>query len=536
MSILKKITSRPTDNLIGTASVFLEQINAKVTRSTLQKTLLEHPFYPSMLSVSDALKKWDIDHSVMRIHKENLTKAPTPFLAHLPVNSGTFVVVQRINDGTVEYTHSESETKTITLEQFLSVWQGVALFAEAHSKSGEKHYEKARRAEWMETIDKLSIPLAIAALLTLGWIAHPMATNKPWINLISTLKASGILICLMLIAQDLNLLSTYLQKTCTFNKNTSCKTITQSKAGKLFGRLPWSDLGWMYFAGGLLFSIVAHPTDAIGYLAWLNLCSLPFIIYSLIYQGFSAKKWCTLCLVTLLILTLEAVGFYISYWQSPYNLMPKSFPAFAVSFGLPAFLITYVKPLLSRMPRLEEARYELTRLKRNKNIFLTVLEQQPSVPIPGEDVGIHLGNKENSTTVLKICQPFCGYCAESHTQIEEMLQKKSHLKVKVLFWVNNNTNDEGTRVALHMIGLYKERPPQEFASAMHDWYTSAQKNYNTWAERHPINSTPEEHLHEIDKMLQWCHQAQIEHTPTFFFGNRLLPDTYSIEELIHIVE
>ncbi len=63
----------------------LQLLRVPVTGATVQNTLLNHPDYPSLLSISDALRTWKINTVATRLPKEQLTQLPLPFIAHTHV-------------------------------------------------------------------------------------------------------------------------------------------------------------------------------------------------------------------------------------------------------------------------------------------------------------------------------------------------------------------------------------------------------------------------------------------------------------------
>ena len=67
---------------------FLRLLYVPVTGATVQNTLLNHPDYPSLLSISDALRTWKVNTIATRLPKEQLTQLPLPFIAHTYAGGG----------------------------------------------------------------------------------------------------------------------------------------------------------------------------------------------------------------------------------------------------------------------------------------------------------------------------------------------------------------------------------------------------------------------------------------------------------------
>lgn len=76
-SVLEKYES-PVNATIA----LLKSLGVKVTNATVNNTLQNHPDYPSLLSISDALKSWKIEDMAAKVEKEKLDELPLPFIAH----------------------------------------------------------------------------------------------------------------------------------------------------------------------------------------------------------------------------------------------------------------------------------------------------------------------------------------------------------------------------------------------------------------------------------------------------------------------
>lgn len=65
------------------------------------------------------------------------------------------------------------------------------------------------------------------------------------------------------------------------------------KVSKLFGVFSWSEVGFGYFSVSLASLLLfPHMWPA---LALCNVCCLPYTVWSIWYQRFRARHWCTLC-------------------------------------------------------------------------------------------------------------------------------------------------------------------------------------------------------------------------------------------------
>jgi len=145
-------------------------------------------------------------------------------------------------------------------------------------------------------------------------------------------------------------------RVCPDEERPGCQAVLDSPAARLFGILPLADLGMLYFGGSLLLIIfsVFHPYFyyRLFILVLLNLTTLPYTLFSVLYQGLVVKRWCVLCLIVQLIFWLEFVFFFkfLSRGIPPISLADV-FPS-VWSFALPALIWAVLRrPFVELMER-----------------------------------------------------------------------------------------------------------------------------------------------------------------------------------------
>lgn len=96
---------KPAYSLTNVVTQLLQNLKVKVTFDTVKTTLENHPDYPCILSISDALKQWKVDNYILQVDKEKLHQLPLPFIAHLQ-NTRSFITVTNVTAGNVVYKNS----------------------------------------------------------------------------------------------------------------------------------------------------------------------------------------------------------------------------------------------------------------------------------------------------------------------------------------------------------------------------------------------------------------------------------------------
>jgi uncharacterized membrane protein len=133
----------------------------------------------------------------------------------------------------------------------------------------------------------------------------------------------------------------FFDRFCPRGEKFNCHAVMESPAAKLFGLIPMADVGGIYFSGGIIlicFSVLHFNFfQQIFLLALLNLLTLPYTIFSVVYQAVVVKKWCALCLIVQLTFWFEFSQFYPFLFAGIPQFTVEDFYPVLWSFGLPLF-------------------------------------------------------------------------------------------------------------------------------------------------------------------------------------------------------
>ncbi|HKJ33725.1 MAG TPA: cysteine peptidase family C39 domain-containing protein, partial [Balneolales bacterium] len=100
------------DNLMQVTSQLLTLLKANVSLTTLKDTLLFHPDYPSLLSISESLARWKVNTAGLKVCPDKLEKIPTPFIAYF--KGQQFVTVTQVSNGTVIYLDQDNQEQMVS--------------------------------------------------------------------------------------------------------------------------------------------------------------------------------------------------------------------------------------------------------------------------------------------------------------------------------------------------------------------------------------------------------------------------------------
>jgi len=81
----------------------LKQMRLKIANDTINDLITFHPDFPSILSISDTLKNFNIDNDVVKISVDEISQLPLPFIAHTKKNYEPFILVIGLNENEFYY-------------------------------------------------------------------------------------------------------------------------------------------------------------------------------------------------------------------------------------------------------------------------------------------------------------------------------------------------------------------------------------------------------------------------------------------------
>lgn len=260
--------------------------------------------FKSLFGFSRLLDSYKVENGAFMLSdKSRITSIPTPFLAQL---KNGFVIVKgfrKDNAGNVNvdyiYYHQE---KSRPLDEFLSRFSGVVLLAWPSADSREPNYARHHFFEIADAAKKWLMILCAAFLLVYGFI-HARLYENPATVFLTLVDLAGIGVTWLLILKSLKVQSKSADRICGVLQKHGCDHVLEQKASKFFGLFGWSEVGISYFVISTLI-LLLFPW-LIGYLALINVCCLPFTVWSIWYQKFRIKTWCTLCVTTQCLLWLQ---------------------------------------------------------------------------------------------------------------------------------------------------------------------------------------------------------------------------------------
>jgi protein-disulfide isomerase len=505
------------DNPLAALSSLVKVLRLRITQGSLREFLHNHPDYPSLFSMAEALRHFGVEQGSLRISADQLKELDAPFVAHLHTRGGLFVTVTQLSTNTVTYTDG-GQSHQLSRDEFIKKWSGVVLLAEATEQSGEADYRQKYQSE---VLSSLRLPFIISTLAVM--LGYAMYLSPSW-QLASTmlLKAIGAAICVLILAVQYGKTNALTASLCNITHKTDCNHLLTSPAAKITSWLGWSEVGLIYFLGGLLYLLSNQGKTDFSFLLWaIGSLALPFTFWSLYYQGRVAKQWCTLCLGIVALLWLETIPMF-SIKAFSFGFSNRSLLSLLSCFGFAALAWYAMKPLLLKAQQAESYQKELRKFKNNPALFEAMLHQQRQMPLITEDIKpLILGNPQADHTITMVTNPYCGPCAKAHIELEEALVNNPNIKAQIIFTACDGVAGRISKVSGHLLSLNSE---QTTAAGLLAWYQQKNKDYDTWAAAYPLAKASNE-ANIVAKHCSWTQAAHITGTPTFFVNGYELPRT-----------
>ncbi|MBC6110621.1 thioredoxin domain-containing protein [Pedobacter fastidiosus] len=528
---MANLFSRSKPNAVAVIELLLKTLNVKVSKTSIKTTLEEHPYFPSILSVSESLTDWYIENQVYQINKEeyNSDDLLFPLIAHLNVNGGVFILIHEINNKQIAYSNEIYSRVLMHEADFLKIWSGIALHAIAKTISGEKTYQINKIKD---KFNFAKTPLLITLIIVFVFLdLNYNALSVGYVILLS-LKFIGLVVSTLLLMYSINASNPLIQNLCSLGKKNNCNSILKSDAAKVTSWLTWSEVGFCYFICSLL-SLRLIPSS-IHILAWLNVFALPYTVYSINYQ-YKNKNWCILCCTVQLLLILEFVANIFTFDFFNIQLSPTLATSILLAFIFPILGWSLIKPVLMKAESANSLKQQLKKFKYNSTLFIQALKSQPKYNVSDELMPIALGNPNAETTITMVSNPFCGPCAKAHQLLDDLLSYRDDIKVKIIFSTADHDDDRRTKVSRHISALGLIKDTAFVQRALNNWYQQSSRNYEQWAIKYPIENNHS--LNEVTRIQKaWCELTEITFTPTIFINGYKLPNPYQFEDIKYLLD
>ncbi len=140
-------------NFVDALVFYFTQRKIRANRHSIKDNLREHPFYPSINSISDTLRQFGVPNfsidltNVQVPSSETFTDMPKPFFCVVKDGKESEVaVVTDVTEGAITWYHHKRLTKS-NWQEFASTWTGYLIAPFPKENAGENGFWKTRIRE-----------------------------------------------------------------------------------------------------------------------------------------------------------------------------------------------------------------------------------------------------------------------------------------------------------------------------------------------------------------------------------------------------
>ena len=209
-----------------------DELNVPHTRSFTNRTFDEHPYKYTLYGLSRMLSDYGVDSRGLRFEDKDaaLSELEVPFVGQV---SGDLSLVRHITDEEVTY-HWYGEDITLPRKDFLHLWSGVALLADARADAGEPDLQEHRRAERIQHLKFLGATgcIMLGVVVVCIWRALHLTAFPLLLFYVSSLflNLAGLYVCYLLLQKQLHISSTTGDRLCNLLKQASCTNLLETLA------------------------------------------------------------------------------------------------------------------------------------------------------------------------------------------------------------------------------------------------------------------------------------------------------------------
>lgn len=280
--------------------------------------------FKSLFGLSKVLGDYGVDSEAYLLTDKggDLARLTPPFLAHTPDG---FVIVRDIEGDKVSLNAFDGPL-TVDKDAFIKKWDGNVLLVFPHPDAAEPDYVKNRFIEIANASKRVVLVAVLLFLFAYGFITAGLWRHISTI-LLTLITLAGLYVTYELLLKSYHIKSKRGDSICGIIDRNGCHTVLDTSAAKFFGLFGWSEVGFAYFSVTLA-TLLIFPQH-IGALALINACCCPFSFWSVWYQKYRAKAWCTLCLITQGCLWLSLGCYAFGGWFA--TAWPLSWPTFVIA-------------------------------------------------------------------------------------------------------------------------------------------------------------------------------------------------------------
>ncbi len=524
-----KTNPSESKELWQTTHNWLNAVGNSVNKIFCKEQVSAHPDYPAITSVVDFLDNGGMSYQAVQADASYIHEFNYPLLAH-------------IKQPRQEYMHIISDaTEWDKQKDITNLWSGVVIYPEKNASWYHKENESRKKQDSRNKL--IAFGWLVAGLVL--FIFAALNISVVTVNTFGFLALSGLVLSIFVLGVELGFQNEIVKQVCGAVSDGGCEKVLKSTYAKGFAGFTPADISVLYFTTQFIMYIAGSFYPPV--LPLLFFISLPGIIvacWSIYTQAFQLKKYCTLCLVIVAVLIIQAAIGIFSIPEIVFEIAPVSL--IAAVFFISGIILFPIKQLLKTNETNRHKLAELTKWKTDSNLFITQWQQEQQVDTTIWKNDLVIGEPSAPIIITVACNPYCGPCAKAHLQLDDLLQRfNGKLAVQVRLLCNPDKEEDKRTIAVKALlqnaAITKNK--QDMQEMLTDWFAwmDFEKWNSKWLQLNDSQKTAESQLfaEEIERALRkhsnWIDESNISSTPTFFINGRRLPGRYSLNDMEQLI-
>lgn len=440
---------------------------------------------------------------------------------------GNFVVFVR-KDNTQVFYYWNGLIVSQPLDVFEKYWSGIVMFINTKKESIEPDYMRhVLSSVFLKFFFLVSVLFIFVFFIHIG-VGEDLYKNI-YTLLLFVLNVMGGLISSLLLMKQLKI-SKYVDYVCTSLLNKSeCGTVLDSNYSKFLNLFSWAELGVAYFISNII--IMIFRNDFIIYLSIINMLVLPYSFWSIWCQKYIIKQWCSLCLLTQLVLWLIfSINLMFHKIYIPHLHIIQLFEiGFVYVFMI--LVVNRVSVFIEKYRNLLISEQKFKSLKGIEDIFNAILKRESFYQIDKYQYNIIFQGLDSDKSIYYFTNPYCEPCASKHNEIRRYIcSRNRHFSVKFIFLSFGDEYDDGSRC---LIAVYFKYEQSKALSIYDEWFSKGKYNRESFIKKYTLDIYSDSVEQELAKHKNISKELNIYMTPYLLINGYAFPYFYEIEELVY---
>ena len=503
--------------------------------TVLYKMFREHPDFPSFLSIQYMLERMGKDSFAIQTGYEEMTKISGPFIIHVITNVELFLFVTKVVDGIIYIINEKGNEELMSTETLMQIWDGYILIID--DKPGDIKFTFRDTIQvYVENYKYSFLIICVLCLFVYAMFAKKNVCFDCFLYYVAIV--SGLIVSLLLFMVQLGKSNKFIKRICSsksVDSKVDCSSILDFKDAYFMGLVSWSDIGLVYFIF-LFFIWLFLPIGIARTL--INCCSLfsiGYCFYSVIYQKYIAKKWCSLCLIIQLILAYLFI-LSICYIRTMNLRELRSLSCIVeivLILGLTISLYISIKSLIVIHVNYSSMRAQYNKLIYDDNIMHYLLNKEQYIKDINQVTNLFIGNVNAKTSMTLIFSPTCVSCIKDLQILLPILHRKKNLRLDLIFLMDKIRHPDSVMIAKFLLNQYYTNH-ELFLDALQKYVSGYPVSKNKILRLKDSSFTSVEYEKILYEHEKWCGRHKLYFTPIIYLNGNRLPSCYKLQDIDYL--